>query len=402
MEIGFTEVVLTVGVLLIVVSGLSGLAHGTVLSVSVISVAAGMLLHAVGVVDIDPRDHDVVALVELALVFTLFSDGLVVERELLVRHIGPTARALVFAMPATMVLIAIAAKLLFSELAWAEALLLGAVLAPTDPVITSVVVMAKGIPAKLRHVMNLESGLNDGLALPFVLFFIVIAAHEAGAGGEAAILVGEAAAGALIGLGLATVAGRAIDDMPGVGLTRKYEGVYALGVALAAFGLAEATFGNGLVATFVAGIALGVADRETPDAFHEFNESLGAVLQTVTFFVFGALVASIGIPTPAVAVALLILFTLLVARPLAISVSLIGSEMPKIQRRFLAWFGPKGVASMLFALFVLKSDVPEARLIFQLAALVILGSIVAHGLTDTVGANWIERRLKPEDRDPTG
>jgi sodium/hydrogen antiporter len=390
MDIGFTEVVLTVGVLLIVVSGLSGLAHGTVLSVSLISVAAGMLLHAVGIVDINPNDQDVVALIELALVFTLFSDGLVVERELLVRHIGPTARALVFAMPATMVLIAVAAKLLFNELAWAEAMLLGAVLAPTDPVITSVVVMAKGIPAKLRHVMNLESGLNDGLALPFVLFFIVIASHEAGAGEEAVILIGEAAAGALIGLGLATIAGRAIDDMPGIG------------VALAAFGLAEVTYGNGLVATFVAGIALGVADRDTPDAFHEFNESLGAVLQTVTFFVFGALVASIGIPTPAVAVAALILFTLLVARPVAIIASLVGSEMPKIQRWFLAWFGPKGVASMLFALFVLKSDAPEGELIFQLAALVILGSIIAHGLTDTVGARWIERRLKPDARDPTG
>ncbi|MBK5109894.1 MAG: cation:proton antiporter [Thermoleophilia bacterium] len=397
MDIGFTEIVLTVGLLLIVISGLSGLAHGTVLSVSVLAVAAGMLLHAVGVVDVDPNDHNVLILIELALVFTLFSDGLVVERELLASHIGPTARALVLAMPATMAMIAVAAKMLFGALTWPEALLLGAVLAPTDPVITSAVVTAKAIPAKLRHVLNLESGLNDGLALPFVLFFIVIASHEAGAGTEAAILIGEAAAGALIGLGLATLAGRAIDDMPGIGLTRKYEGVYALGVALAAFGLAEATIGNGLVATFVAGIALGVADRDTPEAFLEFNESLGAVLQTVTFFVFGALVASIGIPSPAIAVAVLLLFTLFIARPVAISASLAGSDMPTVQRRFLAWFGPKGVASMLFALLVLESDAPGSKLIFQLAALVILGSIIAHGLTDTVGARWIERQLGTAD-----
>ncbi len=121
------------------------------------------------------------------------------------------------------------------------------------------------------------------------------------------------------------------------------------------------------------------------------------MLQTVTFFVFGALVVAIGVPSPAVAVAALILFTLFVARPVAIMGALAGSELPRIQRRFLAWFGPKGVASMLFALFVLKSeDVAEADLIFQLAALVILFSIIAHGLTDTLGARWMERRLGTE------
>jgi NhaP-type Na+/H+ or K+/H+ antiporter len=393
MEVGFPEIVLTVGLLLIFISGLSGLAHGTVLSVSVLSLAAGMLLHAVGGLDIDPRDPSVIEIIELALIFTLFSDGLVVERELLVGHLGPTARALAIAMPATMALIAVAAKLLFPELNWAEAFLLGAVLAPTDPVITSAVVGAKSIPAKLRHVLNLESGLNDGLALPFVLFFIAVASQASDAVSEGLTLVAEAGVGGLIGFTVATLAGRAIDDMPGIGMTEKYEGVYALGIGLAAFGLAEVTFGNGLIATFVAGIALAVADRETPGAFQEFNESVSAVLQTVTFFVFGALVVSIGVPTPAVAVAALVFFTLLVARPVAILGALAGSDLPRSQRRFLAWFGPKGVASMLFALFVLKSEEAQNNLIFQLAALVILASIIAHGLTDTLGARWMERRL---------
>ncbi len=399
MEIGFVEIVLTIGLLLILISGLSGLAHGTVLSVSVLSVAAGMLLHAVGILDINPRDPSVIAIIELALIFTLFSDGLVVERELLIGHRGPTVRALIFAMPGTMILIALAAKLLFNELSWAEAFLLGAVLAPTDPVITSAVVAAKSIPAKLRHVLNLESGLNDGLALPFVLFFIALASNEAGAGTEAATLFAEAFVGAGIGIGLATLAGRAIDDMPGIGLTPKFEGVYALGIGLAAFGLAEVTFGNGLIAAFVAGIALGVADRETPEAFLEFNESVSAVLQTVTFFLFGALVVSIGVPSPAVAVVTLVAFTLFIARPVAIMSSLAGSDLPKVQRRFLAWFGPKGVASMLFALFVLKSEDAQNDLIFQLAAFVILASIIAHGLTDTLGARWMERRLGSDENE---
>ncbi len=357
MTVELPEVVLTVGLLLLVVAGLSGLARGTILSVSIVSVAAGMLLDGLDVVQIGPRDESVVAIIELALVFTLFSDGLVVERELLVGNRASAARALVLAMPATIAIVAVSAKLLFPELSWTEALLLGAVLAPTDPVITSAVVKARSIPAELRHVLNLESGLNDGLALPFVLVFIVLASGASGALGEAGKLLAEAGVGAILGFGVATIAGRAMDDMPGVGLTRKYEGVYALGIGLTAFGLAEVTFGNGFVATFVAGIALGVADRETPETFLDFNESLSAVLQTVTFFVFGALVVSSGIPAPFLAVLALVLLTLLVARPVSILAALAGSSMPKIQRLFLAWFGPKGVASMLFALFVLKSEV---------------------------------------------
>lgn len=396
MDLAFPEIVLVVGLLLLVSAGLSGLAHGTVLSISVLAVAAGMAMNALEIVDIAPTDPAVIALVELALVFTLFSDGQIVERELLVGNVREVGRALVVAMPAVMALIAVAAKLMFSELDWAEAFLLGAVLAPTDPVITSSVVAAKEIPARLRHVLNLESGLNDGLALPFVLIFIVIATGEGGVGADAGEFVGEALIGALIGLLLATLAGRAIDELPGVGLTEKYEGVYALGIGLAAFGLAESTIGNGFVATFVAGISLAIAERDSPVAFREFNESIGAVLQSVTFFVFGVLVVDAGVPAPAIAAAALAGFTLFLARPLSIMGALAGSRLPMIQRQFLAWFGPKGVASMLFALFVLKSEVDDAQLIFQLASLVILASIVAHGLTDTLGARWIERKLAPE------
>ena len=222
----FPEIVLVVGLLLLFAAGLSGLAHGTVLSLSALAVVAGMVMNAVGVVDIAPGDAGVIAIIELALIFTLFSDGMVVERELLVGHRGPTLRALLIAMPVTAGLIGIAAKLLFGDLSWVEAFLVGAVLAPTDPVITSSVVAAKEVPAKLRHTLNLESGLNDGLALPFVLVLITIAAHESSPGSEAANLIGEAAAGLLIGIAVAAVANRAVNDMPGIGVTEKYQGVY--------------------------------------------------------------------------------------------------------------------------------------------------------------------------------
>jgi NhaP-type Na+/H+ or K+/H+ antiporter len=398
MDIGFAEALLILGLLLSAAAALSGWLHGTVLSISVLSVAAGVTLALLDVVEADPGTQVVVLLVELALILTLFSDGLLVESELLRAHWGPPARALVIAMPVTLVLLALAAKGLFPELTWAEAFLLGAVLSPTDPVVTSAVVTAERVPRVIRHTLNLESGLNDGLALPFVLFFLVLATAQDDAGTEAAELAGEAVVGALIGIGLAVVAARLLPRLPGGGMRRAYEGSYALGLGFAAFGLADVTYGNGLIAAFVAGIALAAARHEIPEAFAEFNESVSAVFQIATFFVFGALIVATGWDWELWPLLVFIPFALLVARPAAVLLSFVGVSMPLPHKLFIAWFGPKGVASMLFALFVLASSAPDRTLVFDVASFAILASIFAHGLTDTVGARWIERRLGPSVR----
>jgi len=395
-DLGFPEALLVLGLLLTLAAALSGWLHGTVLSISVLSVVAGVGLALLGVVEADPHAEIVVFLVELALILTLFADGLFVESELLREHWGPPARALVVAMPVTLVLLALAGKALFPALSWAEAFLLGAVLSPTDPVVTSAVVTAERVPRVVRHTLNLESGLNDGLALPFVLFFLVLAAAQGNAAREAAELAGEAALGALIGIALAVVASRLLPRLPGGGMERKYEGAYALGLGFVAFGLADVTYGNGLIAAFVAGIALAAARHDIPEAFQEFSESASAVFQIATFFVFGALVVATSWDGSVPRLLLFIAFALLVARPAAVLLSFLGVDLPRPHKLFIAWFGPKGVASMLFALLVLSSTVRERALVFDVASFVILASILAHGLTDTVGARWIERRLQAQ------
>jgi sodium/hydrogen antiporter len=396
MELGFGEALLLIGALLAVAAALSGVMRGTVLSISVLSVAFGIVLAGAGVVEVDARDTTVVYLVELALVLTLFSDGMFVERELLRRHWSPVARSLILAMPITLGLLALAAKALFPDLSWAEAFLLAAVLTPTDPVVTSTVVTAQRVPQGVRHTLNLESGLNDGLALPFVLFFLVLASPGGDAGTEASKLAGEAAFGAAVGILLGVLGGRFHDRLPGGGITPRYEGIYAIGFGLAAFGLADTTIGNGLIAAFVCGIAMGAAEHRVPDAFIEFAENTSAISQLLTFFVFGALIVGTGYAGGVPELVAFVLFALLVARPAAVLLSFLRTHLPLFQRLFMAWFGPKGVASMLFALFVLKADVVHNQLIFDIAAFVILASITAHGLTDTVGAGWVARRERPE------
>lgn len=393
MDLNFGDAVLIFGGLLTVVAALSGVMKGTVLSASVLSVALGVVLAAVGVVDVDPTDQSIVALVELALILTLFSDGMFVERELLLEHWGPVARALVIAMPITMALLGLAAKALFPDLNWAEALLLGAVLAPTDPVVTSTVVTSRLVPSAVRHTLNLESGLNDGLALPFVLFFLVLATPGGDAGTEAAKLLGEALFGGGVGVALGALGGRLHRHLPGGGLTPRYEGIYAVGFALVAFGFSDVTIGNGLIAAFVCGIAMGAAERDVPQGFVEFAENTSAILQVITFFVFGALIVATGFHRSVPPLVLFVLFAILLARPVAVMLSFVKTGIPRPQKLFMAWFGPKGVASMLFALFVVKSDVGDANLIFDIAAIAIVSSIVAHGLTDTVGARWLARRV---------
>jgi NhaP-type Na+/H+ or K+/H+ antiporter len=157
-NLGFSESLLLLGALLAGAAALSGWLRASVLSISVLAVAAGIAAAAFDVVSVDPESTLVKHIVELALIVTLFADGLLVERELLARHWGPAARALVLAMPLTLLLLAVFALLVFDSLTVAECFLLAAVLSPTDPVVTSTVVTAKRVPALVRHTLNLESG----------------------------------------------------------------------------------------------------------------------------------------------------------------------------------------------------------------------------------------------------
>lgn len=394
MQIDFNTALACMGGLLVFAAVASGLSGRSVLSVSVLATLAGVVLAATGLIEIDPRAGIVVGIVEVVLLVTLFSDGLLVEEAIVRRLWRAPARALVVAMPVNATLLALAAKGLFGELTWAEAFLLGFVLSPTDPVLTSSVVSSEEVPADVRQTLNLESGLNDGLALPFVLFFLAVTTGEAGGLADAAgDLALESVVGLLIGGALALAAGRLLDALPEWAITRRYEGLYALGLGVGAYGMAELLHGNGFIAAFVAGMGLAVTRTELPEVFHRFNEDLGAILQLAAFVLFGALLVVTGFDVPIVALAAFVVFALVVARPISVVLAFLGIEMRLAEKAFIAWFGPKGIASMLFALFVLNSSAADRSLVFDVAATTILASVLAHGLTDTVGARWIGAHL---------
>ncbi len=401
LDIGFPEASVALGLLLIISASVSGLVNRTVLSNTVFAVLAGALLTGVGLLDVSPGAHSIVVIVEIVLLMTLFSDGLLVEQDILRHHWSPAARALVIAMPVNALFVALGAKLLFGVLTWSEAFLLGFLLSPTDPVVTSSLVASKGVPARVRHTLNLESGLNDGLALPFVLLFVAITedpeASVVAAGGELGLqtLLGFAAGG-LIGLLVSGVIGR----LPAKAITGSHEGLVLLGAAALAYGATELVHGNGLIAAFVAGGVVGLLRPEAPDLFHRRNENVVNVLHLVAFVIFGALVLEVGYSGDVLALVAFVVFALVVARPASVLISFFGVDLHRPERLFIAWFGPKGVASMLFALFVLDSTAQDKTLIFEVAAFTILASIVAHGLTDTVGAKRIETLMSEDTPGP--
>jgi NhaP-type Na+/H+ or K+/H+ antiporter len=389
--------VLVFGALLMGGALVSGLARRSFLSLTALFVLCGFALGDGGleVLELDAGGGFVQALAIAALIVILFRDGLEVDAEMLQTEWRLPLRKLVLAMPITAAIVATAAKLL-TDLGWTECFLLGAVLSPTDPVLSSSVVTNPRVPRLVRHSLNLESGLNDGLALPAVLAF------------SAALRLGEddfvwwrfvlqdVTLGFAFGLGIGYVASLLMPRGRGLGgsIPDHQKSLYALGTAFAAYGVAIGLppEGNGLIAVFVCAITLGIRRPDLAGTFEHLSEDIVEIVKLGVFVVFGALLTLDGLFGDGLGSLAIVAVTLLVARPVAIWVALIGTGLPAHWTAFMAWFGPKGVATMTFSLLVLADEIPGNERIFDIAALCVFVSILAHGLTDTPGVEWLARR----------
>lgn len=374
----------------------SGLARRSFLSLTAAFVVAGFLFGkgGLGVLDLDPTSGFVQGLAVVALVLILFRDGLEVEVEMLQTAWHLPLRKLVLAMPLTCVLVALLTHAV-TNLGWAESFLVGALLSPTDPVLSSSVVTNPRVPRVIRHSLNLESGLNDGLALPAVLAFAAAAsAVDDFVWWE--FVLKDVGVGLITGLVVAFLAARLMPGSRALGhvISPDQKSLYALGTAFVAYGAAVLPpEGNGFISVFVAAIALGIWRPDIRACFETRAEDILEVVKLGVFLVFGAIFTFETLFEDAGAAFAIAAFTLLVARPVAVFVSLAGSRgVDTAGKAFMAWFGPKGVATMTFALFVLGSDVPGAERIAAIAALVVFVSIIVHGLSDHPGSEWMARR----------
>jgi len=393
-------VLLALGGLLMAGALVSGLARRSFLSLAAMFVVAGFVLGHGGfdVLDFNARAGFVHDLAIVALVVILFRDGLEVEAEMLQKEWRLPLRKLVLAMPITGALVALVAHWVVG-LGWLESFLLGALLSPTDPVLSSSVVTNPRVPRLVRHSLNLESGLNDGLALPAVLAFTAALSSDHDFVWWRFVLQ-DVTLGVVFGVLLGFLAsklmprGRRLDES----IPAHAQSLYALGVAFAIYGIAVGLppEANGFIAVFCGAITLGILRPDLRTAFEHRADDIVELVKLGIFVVFGALLTLDGLFTDGWAAVALVAFTLLLARPIAIWAALAGTGTDPATKGFMAWFGPKGVATMTFSLFVLAEGVPSGERIFNLAALCVFASVLAHGLTDTPGSEWLARRAEAE------
>ena len=375
-------VVLFAGVLL------SGLAQRTVLSTAVLFLLAGVALGdgVTGVVALRPDDEVVVGLAELALFSVLYTDGMRVGFGDLRSAWRLPGRALVLGMPLTFAVTALLAHLV-AGLGWTESMLVGAVLAPTDPVFASAIVGRPEVPARLRSLLNVESGLNDGLALPVVVVLLAVLSMD-----ELSVssLLGELGLGVALGV-LVPATALLLLRSRYTSSTPLYASLGGLSIGLIVLGLASATHANLFLAAFTAGITVATLGPEVEETFTEFGELVTELLKLAAILVFGALISPAFLADIPVAGYVFAVLALVLARPLSILVSLLRSSLPLPERAVAAWFGPKGFASVVYGLLILEAGVTGADEMFHLIALVIVLSILAHSSTDVPIAQAFSR-----------
>jgi NhaP-type Na+/H+ or K+/H+ antiporter len=396
----FEVAALALGGLLVIGALLSGVARRTFVSLPAVFVLAGFVLGdgVTGVVHLDPGSPFVSELATVALIVILFRDGLEVDGELLQSHWTLPFRKLVLAMPLTAVIVAAGTRVL-TGLSWTESFLVGALLSPTDPVLSSSVVTNPRVPAVVRHSLNLESGLNDGLALPAVLAFSAALATGSGHFVWWRFVIENIAlgfaVGVVLGFAAAWLAPRNVHLEDGIPAHQR--SLFALGTAFATYGVAVLTpHGNGLIAVYVAAIVLGIRRPDVRRYFERQAADLVELVKLGIFVVFGSLLTLDGLFSSGWAAVGVVVVTLLIARPVAVFVALARTATDVPTRAFMAWFGPKGVATMTFSLLVLSQHIAAGSTIFDLAALTVFCSIFAHGATDTAGADWLGRRAEAE------
>lgn len=370
-------------------------------SAPMVFVACGFLLgpHGFGLADLRIENEVVHLLAELTLILVLFTDASRIDLKLLRREHNVPVRMLAIGLPLTVVLGLAAAVALFPGLTFWECAVLAAVLAPTDAALGQAVVSSRLVPVRIRQALNVESGLNDGLALPLVLILVSLGC---GTGeGEALsywtwFAAKQVILGPLVGVAVALVGGKLIERATRTGwMTHTFQALSAIGLALLAFALAEMIHGNGFIAAFCAGLAMGNASRAVCPCLYEFAEEQGQLLTLLVFLVFGAMAVPAVIDHAGIVVWLYALLSLTVIRMLPVALSLWGTGLKPYSVAFLGWFGPRGLASMLFALLVLEeAALPGREEVVLVVMTTVLLSIFLHGASAYPAATRYARRAQ--------
>lgn len=340
---------------------------------------------------------------ELTLVIVLFIDASRIRLPLLVRQYKLPVRLLGVGLPLTVLLGALIAMFLFPEFSIWEAALVAAILAPTDAALGQAVVSSSKVPLRIRQSLNVESGLNDGIVLPLVMLFAALAAMSADGNGQQNWLVywiGQVTLGPLAGIVVGLGGGYLLQKSRQAGwLDGNFQRLSGVALAVIAWAGALQIGGNGFIAAFVAGMCISCFSDCIGEAMRDFGEAEGQLLSLTTFLLFGATLVVPAISNASFMCFVYAILSLTLIRMLPVALSLFGLGLRWPSYWFLGWFGPRGLASLLFALLVVAEfEIKQNDSIMTIAVITVLLSMIVHGLSAIPGAELYSKQIHADEK----
>jgi NhaP-type Na+/H+ or K+/H+ antiporter len=340
--------------------------------------------YVLGVLDIAVEGASAERLTELALALLLFSDASRLDVHSLRKERGWPMRLLLIGLPLTLLAGLGSAVLVFPGMAIASAFLLSTMLCSTDAALGQKVVSDPSVPERVRQALDVESGLNDGLAVPFFLVALDLANAELKTGITKAVIdnaIAQIGWGLLAGVAAGIAGGLLFRLAQSRGwLSSEWRQTLPMATALLAFAGAVTLGGSGFIAAFVGGMAFGRMAREH-GAATLFTEETGGLLAAMTWIGFGALALAFALPHVTWQVVLYALLSLTIVRMVPVALAMLGSGARRPTVAFMGWFGPRGLASVVFALLVLERGVPEQQTLLTTVVVTVALSVLLHGLT---------------------
>ncbi len=373
----------------------------SVVTAPMVFVLFGLLIGDTGfrLLEFQLENRAIYLLAELTLVVVLFTDASRIDLKLLYREHNLPVRLLTIGLPLSIAFGTLIAWLLFQELGFWQAAVLATIVAPTDAALAHVVVTNKLVPIRIRQSISVESGLNDGLCLPLFLVFLCgarVAEHLETTAYWVQFAAMQIGLGPLVGICVGYIGGKLIERSAiRKWISHSFLELTTIALALVAYGAAESVGGNGFIAAFCAGLTVGNVSRSICLAIHEFAEAEGQLLTLLIFFVFGAVLLPLAYTNLTFTGMLFAILALTVLRMLPVAISLVGTRLRGETRLFVGWFGPRGVASIVFALVLLQEiEVPTRQDIFAIAMATVALSVFCHGLTAYPLAKWYAVRAE--------
>jgi NhaP-type Na+/H+ or K+/H+ antiporter len=363
--------------------------EGTPVTAAMVFTTVGLIVgsSAGGLINGDPAAETVKLLAEATLAVVLFGDAARIDLRALRGELLVPARLLGIGLPLTIAAGFATALVLFGSMDWPEALLLAVILAPTDAALGQSVVTLPSLPSRVRQGLNVESGLNDGLCVPVFVIVLGIASTEAGLVGEAhaiKIIVEEIGYGLLFGI-IAGFLGAAVVVLcdPRHYVSGAWLQVVPVAAAVFAYSGAAAAGGSGFVAAFVAGMVFGGIRRRVGGEVGYLIEEAGALLAAATFVIFGGALLEPALHDVSWAIAGYAVLSLTLVRMIPVAIAMVGTGARRPTLAFLGWFGPRGLASIVFAVLLIEArgTLPDEEIILTTVFLTIGLSVLLHGLS---------------------